>query len=646
MSRRFSSVLVANRGEIACRVIRAARAEGLRTIAVFSDADQDALHVRLADASVRLGASAPAQSYLSIGAVVDAAKAAGAEAVHPGYGFLAESADFAEVCSRAGLIFVGPPAAAIRAMGDKSAAKAAMAAAGVPCAPGYHGDDQSPARFIEEASRIGYPVMVKASAGGGGRGMRIVREPSALEAALRAASAEAEGAFGDGRLLVERALVGARHVEIQVFGDEQGAIVHLGERDCSIQRRHQKLIEEAPSPAMTPGLRAAMGAAAVRAAAAVGYVGAGTVEFLLESDGQFYFLEMNTRIQVEHPVTECVTGVDCVRLQFQIAQGRPLAFGQSGVALRGHAIEARLYAEDPAADYLPSTGRIAAWKAPEGEGVRVDCGVESGAVVTPFYDSLLAKIVGFGADREEARRRLVSAIEATFVAGVTTNRDLLLDVLRGQDFIDGKATTDFLAAAGQLNARPLSPMAQAIAALLFVERGGPPAPSTGWRASPLRLSVDGAEYAATIRRQGGEWIVTVDGEALTMRVVSRSDVEVRISREGVISAAAYARDGDGLWLDFGGAIRCFVDRTYAPPQLGDQSADGAVRSPVSGVVVSVEAKAGDRVRRGQTLATVEAMKMQYSILAPIDGVIAHANAVSGKQLPLRALLFAIEPHGD
>ena len=547
---------------------------------------------------------------------------------------------------RAGLVFVGPPAAAIRAMGDKSAAKAAMAAAGVPCAPGYHGDDQSPARFAEEANRIGYPVMVKASAGGGGRGMRIVREPGALEAALRAARAEAESAFGDGRLLVERALLGARHVEIQVFGDEQGAIVHLGERDCSIQRRHQKLIEEAPSPAMAPELRAAMGAAAVKAAAAVSYVGAGTVEFLLADDGRFYFLEMNTRIQVEHPVTECVTGVDCVRLQFQIAQGRPLPFDQSGVALRGHAIEARLYAEDPAADYLPSTGRIAAWRAPEWEGVRVDCGVESGAMVTPFYDSLLAKIVGFGADREEARRRLVSAIEATFVAGVTTNRDLLLDVLRRQEFIDGKATTDFLAAAGQLDASPLSAAAKAIAALLFVERGGPPAPSAGWRASPLRLSVDGAEFAATVRRQGGEWIATIGGDALAMRLVSRNDTEVRFSREGVISAAAYARDGDVLWLDFEGAVRCFVDRTFAPPQLEDDSADGAVRSPVSGVVVSVEAKAGDQVRRGQALATVEAMKMQYSILATIDGVIAHVNAVAGKQLPLRALLFAIEPHGD
>ena len=645
MSRRFSSVLIANRGEIACRVIRAARAEGLRTVAVFSDADTDALHVRLADAAVRIGPPPSQESYLSIENLVAAAKAAGAEAVHPGYGFLAESAAFAEACSSAGLVLVGPPPSAIRAMGDKAAAKARMEEAGVPCAPGYHGADQSPWRFAEEAERIDYPVMVKASAGGGGRGMRIVRERSELEAALRSASAEAETAFGDGRLILERALAGARHVEIQVFGDEQGKIVHLGERDCSIQRRHQKLIEESPSPAVTPELRASMGAAAVKAAAAVFYVGAGTVEFLLAADSQFYFLEMNTRIQVEHPVTECVTGVDCVRLQFQIAQGRPLPFDQPDVALRGHAIEARLYAEDPAADFLPSTGRIAVWRAPEGEGVRVDCGVESGATVAPFYDCLLGKIIAFGADREEARARLVRALEATFVAGVTTNRDFLIGALRRPDFINGKATTDFVGGAALSAPRP-SPLAIAIAALLLVERGGAPAPSAGWRASPLRLAVDGAQYDASVRRQGGEWIVAIDGEALVLRLASRNDSEVRVSRDGVVLGAKYVRDGDDLLLDFEGAIRRVVDRTYHPPRLKDEHADGAVHSPVSGVVVGVEAKAGDRVRRGQALATVEAMKMQYSILAPIDGVIAHANAVAGQQAPLRALLFAIEPHGD
>ena len=658
MSRRFSSVLVANRGEIACRVIRAARAEGLRTVAVFSDADAEALHVRLADAAVRIGSAPSQESYLSIGKLVAAAKAVGAEAVHPGYGFLAESAAFAEACVAAGLVFVGPPPPAIRAMGDKAAAKVLMEEAGVPCVPGYHGDEQSFARFAEEAERIGYPVIVKASAGGGGRGMRVVRERPELEAALRAASAEAEAAFGDRRLILERALAGARHVEIQVFGDEGGSIVHLCERDCSIQRRHQKLIEEAPSPGMTAELRASMGAAAVKAAAAVFYLGAGTVEFLLSHspsedgrpsgrlmDSRFYFLEMNTRIQVEHPVTECVTGVDCVRLQFQIAQGQPLPFEQSDIALSGHAIEARLYAEDSPADFLPSTGRIAAFRMPDGEGVRVDCGVETGATVTPFYDSLIAKIIAFGADREEARTRLARALEATFVAGVTTNRGLLLGALGRQDFIEGKATTDFIGPESLIPPRP-SPTAIALAALLFVERGGPAAPSAGWRASPLRLEVDGAEYRVSVRRQGREWIVAVDGETLAMGLVSRTNSEIRISRDGIVLGAAYTRVRDDIWLDFEGAVRRVVDRTYEPPRLADGHADGAVRSPVSGVVVGVEAKAGDRVRRGQILATVEAMKMQYSILAPIDGVIAQANAVAGQQAPSRALLFAVEPHGD
>ncbi len=444
MSARFASLLVANRGEIACRIIRAARAEGLRVVAVFSDADEAAPHVRLADASVRIGPAPPAQSYLSIPAIIAAAKATGAEAVHPGYGFLAENADFAEAVTAGGLVFVGPPAAAIRAMGDKSAAKARMQAAGVPCAPGYHGDNQSFARFADEAERIGYPLMVKASAGGGGRGLRIVREPEGLQAALAAARSEAESAFGDGRLLIERALVGARHVEVQVFGDEHGRIVHLGERDCSIQRRHQKVIEEAPSPAVSPALRQAMGEAAVKAAAAVNYVGAGTIEFLLDGDGRFYFLEMNTRIQVEHPVTEAVTGLDLVRLQLQIAQGRPLPFAQADISLSGHAIEARLYAEDPAADFLPSIGRLVAWRPGDGEGVRVDTGVEAGSVVTPYYDSMLAKIVGFGADREQARLRLISALERSFVSGVTTNRDFLLAALRRPTFIDGQATTAFV----------------------------------------------------------------------------------------------------------------------------------------------------------------------------------------------------------
>ena len=644
MSARFCSVLIANRGEIACRIIRAARAEGLRAVAVFSDADADALHVRLADAAVRIGSPSPTESYLSIRNLIAAAKASGAEAVHPGYGFLAENAELAESCAAAGLVFVGPPPVAIRAMGDKAAAKARMEAAGVPCAPGYHGADQGFARFAKEAERIGFPVMVKASAGGGGRGMRIVEDVGDLEAALRSAAAEAQNAFGDGRLLLEQALLGARHVEVQVFGDEQGTIVHLGERDCSIQRRHQKLIEEAPSPAVSSELRVAMGAAAVKAAAAVGYVGAGTVEFLLADGGRFYFLEMNTRIQVEHPVTECVTGVDLVRLQFQVAQGRPLPFAQGDIAIRGHAVEARLYAEDPYADFAPSTGRILAWRLAESQGVRVDSGVASDSVVSTHYDSLLAKIIAFGADREEARLKLIAALESVFVAGVTTNRDYLIDALRTRVFARGEATTAFIAAAPPRATKP-SREVLALGSILFVERGGRPTPTASWRESPMRLSVDGVEARTTVRRQGDDWIATIDGAFVAIRVLSRSDEAVRFSCDGVVRAAPYARDGDSLWLAFEGACRHFVDRTYAPPELKDAQSDGAVRSPVSGVIVAVAAMAGDHVRRGQALATVEAMKMQYSILSPIEGVITHAAAAQGGQTQARELLFVIVADG-
>jgi len=652
---RFSSVLVANRGEIACRVIRAAIAEGLRAVAVYSDADAAAPHVQLANAAVRIGPEAPAESYLSILNLIAAAKAAGAEAVHPGYGFLAESAEFAVACAAAGLVFVGPTPAAIRAMGDKGAAKALMKAAGVPCARGYEGEDQSASRFAKEAERIGYPVMVKASAGGGGRGMRVVFKPQELEPALRSARAEAESAFGDGRLLIERAFVGARHIEVQVFGDEQGTIVHLGERDCSIQRRHQKLIEESPSPAVSLELRAALGAAAVRAAAAIAYLGAGTVEFLLDQtpledvrpsgrpmDCRFYFLEMNTRIQVEHPVTELVTGLDLVRLQFRVAQGRPLPFAQGDVALSGHAIEARLCAEDPAADFLPSAGRIVAWRASESEGVRLDSGVEQGSAISPRYDSLLAKLIAWGETREEARLRLVRALQRTFVAGVTTNRDWLASALESPEFAAGRATTAFNAPAPQAS----SERAFALAALLFVERGRPLKPTAAWRESPLKLFVNGVERKAAVRRDGAEWIATVDGRPTRMRLVSRSENEARVLIDGVVRRAPYARAGDELWLDFDGACVKFVDLTYAPPRPVEEPAGGAVRSPVGGVVVAVDAKAGDSVKRGQALATVESMKMHYPILSPIAGVVVEAHAVIGGQALANAILFAVRPHEE
>ena len=440
----FSKILIANRGEIACRIIRTARALGYRTVAVFSDADTDALHGRQADEAVRIGPPPVQDSYLNIDALLAAAKLAGADAVHPGYGFLSENAAFAEACARAGLVFIGPPAAAIAAMGNKARAKALMEAAGVPCVPGYQGPDQSDERFTMEGRRIGFPLMVKAAAGGGGRGMRLVTSADDLANALARARSEAASAFGSDELILEHAVPDARHIEIQVFADQHGNIIHLGERDCSIQRRHQKVIEETPSPAVSTELRAKMGEAAVAAARAIGYVGAGTIEFLLDQSGKFYFLEMNTRLQVEHPVTEAVTGVDLVAWQLRVAAGERLPLDQHEVRFSGHAIEARLYAEDPHKNFLPQTGTLIDWRPASGTGVRIDHGLAPGQSVSPFYDPMLAKVIAHGATREEARRRLLVALEDTVALGLTTNRSFLIAMLRHPAFAAGEATTAFI----------------------------------------------------------------------------------------------------------------------------------------------------------------------------------------------------------
>ncbi len=441
----FRRILIANRGEIACRVIRSARALGYETVAVYSEADANAPHVRMADLAVPIGPAPAAQSYLSIDRLVEAARVAKADALHPGYGFLSENADFAAACRDAGLVFIGPPPEAIRSMGNKAEAKRLLGAAGLPCLPGYHEADQSDGRLARAAETIGFPVMVKAAAGGGGRGMRLVASAAELPAALAAARAEALNAFGSDELILEKAVEHARHIEIQIFADGHGNVIHLGERDCSIQRRHQKLIEEAPSPAVTAGLREAMGQAAVAAARAIHYVGAGTVEFLLDADGAFYFLEMNTRLQVEHAVTEAITGQDLVAWQIRVAAGERLPLVQAEVAFAGYAIEARLCAEDVPGDFLPQSGAVLAWQPPEGPGIRVDHGLAAGLAVTPYYDSMLAKIIAFGTDREEARRRLIAALERCLLLGIATNRALLIDCLDHPEFVAGKATTSFLA---------------------------------------------------------------------------------------------------------------------------------------------------------------------------------------------------------
>src|SRR3954452_24088090 len=438
----FFKVLIANRGEIALRIMRTARRLGYGVVAVYSDADRDALHVREADQAVRIGEALPAQSYLRIDAIIAAAKASGAGAVHPGYGFLAENEDFAKGCRDAGLVFIGPSPEAIRAMGNKAGAKDIMRAAGVPCVPGYQGTDQSDAAMLAEAKKIGFPVMIKAVAGGGGRGMRLVADAAAFPDALRSARSEAQGAFGDPTVILERAIVNPRHIEIQVFGDRYGNAIHLGERDCSVQRRHQKLIEEAPSPAVTPRLRARMGQVAVDAVRSLRYEGAGTLEFLLDPSGEFYFMEMNTRLQVEHPVTEAVPALDLVELQLRVAGGEPLGLVQEDIKFSGHAIEVRLCSEDAAHDFMPQSGRMALWQMPE--GIRVEHALESGSDIPPFYDSMIAKIISHGTTRDEARGKLICAPEQTAAFGVTTNQGFLISCLRHPVFARGEATTAFI----------------------------------------------------------------------------------------------------------------------------------------------------------------------------------------------------------
>ena len=459
---KIDKLLIANRGEIACRIIRSCRAEGIATVAVYSDADAGALHVKMADEAVRLGPPPVSESYLKGGAIIDAAKATGADAIHPGYGFLSENPEFVEAVAAAGLIFVGPSAAAIRAMGLKDKAKALMEAAGVPVVPGYHGAEQDTAFLAEEAAKIGFPVLIKARAGGGGKGMRLVERAEEFAEALESAAREAEASFGDPACLIEKYIQSPRHIEVQVFGDAHGNVVHLFERDCSLQRRHQKVIEEAPAPGMTEDLRAAMGAAAVAAAKAVDYRGAGTVEFIVDGaafpDPQaFWFMEMNTRLQVEHPVTEAVTGLDLVALQLAVARGEALPFVQEDLTLTGHAFEARLYAEDPAAGFLPATGRLERLRF--GAGARIDTGVTEGDVITPYYDPMISKVITHGADRASALRALARALETTRISGVETNRDVLIRLARDEDFAAGRVDTGLIARRGAALVDPVPPEA-------------------------------------------------------------------------------------------------------------------------------------------------------------------------------------------
>jgi len=650
----FTTILVANRGEIACRVIRSARALGYKTVAVYSEADAGALHVKFADKAVCIGPAEAKQSYLNIAAVIAAAKATGAEAVHPGYGFLSENADFARACTEAGLVFIGPPADAIAAMGNKAAAKQRMIAAGVPCVPGYQGSDQSDATLTKKAEKIGLPVMVKAAAGGGGRGMRLVHKAEDLPDAIRTARAEAENAFGSGELILEKAVVNGRHIEIQVFADSFGHCLHLGERDCSVQRRHQKVIEEAPSPAVNDSLRAQMGAAAVAAAKAIGYVGAGTVEFLLEDNGRdFYFLEMNTRLQVEHPVTEAITGLDLVALQIRVAAGETLPLAQQDVQFTGHAIEVRLYAESPSQNFLPQSGRLSLWDPPPLKSlasIRVDHGLHArDQEITPHYDPMIAKLIAHGGDREEARRRLIVALEQTAALGIQTNRGFLIDLLSHADFAAGKATTAFIPQQfASISAPVADPALQATAALLWFERGAAQFghdPARSWSSNgslshPVKLGIGERSAKLSVTALGRDRYRINDAD---YAVTARSESRLRVLAGGIERDIAYVFAGDELHLCSGAADLTCRDLTWAPPAEAEGIAERELRAPMNGRIVAVLAAAGDRVTRGQRLVVLEAMKMQHEMVARVDATVEALPVKVGDQVATRQLLAALTP---
>lgn len=645
----FSKILIANRGEIALRVVRSARALGYRTVAVYSTAEAQAVHVAAADQAVCIGEPSPAQSYLRIDAILEAARISGADAIHPGYGFLAENEAFAAACREAGLVFIGPSAEAIRAMGDKAGGKRLMIDAGVPCIPGYQGEDQSEQRLSEEADRIGYPVMIKATAGGGGRGMRLVASGAEFADLLRSAQSEARNAFGDATVILERAIVEPRHIEIQIFADRHGNAVHLGERDCSVQRRHQKVVEEAPSPAVDATLRAQMGATAVAAAKAIAYEGAGTLEFLLDREGRYYFMEMNTRLQVEHPVTEAITGLDLVEWQLRAAAGEPLPLNQDQISLSGHAIEARLCAEDVLAGFMPQSGVMRRWDTPA--DLRVEHGLRSGTSIPPFYDSMIAKLIAHGRTREEARRRLIRGVEEVVALGVRTNQEFLARCLSHPVFAAGDATTAFIAR-HEADLVPADDAAVERAAvvgawLLHATAGTGGSGARLAHALPLglRFAVDGVAREARISQIEPQRFDVAFGEAEhSLQAVSIDQNEARFTLDGVMERVIFDRDGSSLWLRLGGRPYELEDHTRAVASRKDEGGgDGRVRASMNGRVVDVTAAVGDRVVPGQPLLTLEAMKMEHIHSAPVSGVVAAVLVEVDEQVEARRVLVEITP---
>jgi 3-methylcrotonyl-CoA carboxylase alpha subunit len=642
----FSSVLIANRGEIAVRIARTAKRLGARVIAVYSQADADALHVRAADEAYLIGPAPARESYLVIDRLIDVAKQARADCIHPGYGFLSENAAFAEACAAAGIVFVGPPPAAIRAMGLKDQAKALMEKAGVPVVPGYHGERQDAKFLKEKAYQIGYPVLIKAVAGGGGKGMRRVDKHAEFEAALESAAREARSAFGDPRVLVEKYVTAPRHIEMQVFADSHGNVIHLNERDCSLQRRHQKVIEEAPAPGMTAAVRDAMGRAATEAARAVGYQGAGTVEFIadgakgLRPDG-FWFMEMNTRLQVEHPVTEAITGLDLVAWQFRVAAGEKLSVTQGDVRISGHAVEARLYAEDPERNFLPSTGRLAALEFPKGDGIRVDTGVEAGSVVSPYYDPMIAKVIAHGRDRGEALERLEKALGETVVAGPRSNTAFLKNLVSHADFRAGRFDTGFidrhLAALTKIDPdEEAGAIARAVQALV----DGAAAPADKAWADPWTAN-DGFSLGA---QRALDLDILVDG-APAKAAVAWGQGGLRVAINGnVAAAAAQVVPVEGGMIALARGVQRHVAlKSYDTIDIDHLDGDGTVKAPMHGKVLAIFVAPGTAVTKGERVAIVEAMKMEHALVAPLDGTVSEVAASVGAQVAEGAKILTIEP---
>ena len=656
----MNTILIANRGEIALRVIRTVQRMGYRALAVFSDADADAPHVRAADNACRIGPAPARDSYLNQAAILQAVHTHGADAVHPGYGFLAENAEFAQAVLNAGLVWIGPPPAAMQAMGNKAAAKRLLADRQVPMLPGYQGSDQSDAVLLAEAARIGLPLMIKAAAGGGGRGMRLVHQHADMAHSLAQARSEALQAFGSGELILERALLNPRHVEVQVFADSHGNVVHLGERDCSVQRRHQKIVEEAPSPAVDAALRQRLGAAAVDATRACGYVGAGTIEFLLDADGAFWFMEMNTRLQVEHPVTEAITGLDLVEWQLRVAAGEKLPLDQEQIDARlqsgGHAIEVRLCAEDPARNFLPQTGRVALWQAPP--QIRIEHALESGLQISSYYDSMVAKLIAHAPGRDEARRLLVQQLDACTLLGVPTNQDLLLDVLRHPEFATGAANTGFIARHFSTFDTAASSVAiptpiLALGLLLMLRRTQQPAryplELNGWSSgAPLRHSLscelDGELHTSEAQAHGPQrWRVECAAHAYDLLLQPQGEHGLRVVVNGDAVELRYAQDSDAIYFRCGGRNHRLRDLSYAPPTAKNAATgDGIIRAPMNGRVANVAVQTGQQVEAGQPLIVLEAMKMEHALLAPHAGSVRALHVAQGEQVEPGRILAELE----